>query len=602
MLHYLRIREWQDLVSQLRRVAKDIGLTRARRAAAGRGRRTPAAPGDAGRAAVPSSGCATRATRDYLGARGARFVIWPGSALRQEAAGLGRRRRAGRDLAALGPGRRAGPARVGRAAGRRTWCPAPTASRTGRPGAVRCSAYERVTLYGLPLVTQRRVGYGAIDPEVSRELFIRHALVEGEWTAHHAFVRGNARRVAEVERLEARARRRDLLGRRGGAVRLLRPAGPENRCLATAFRPLVEAAPGGRARPARLRRLGAAAVRDAPGSDADAFPLTWAAGDVQLPLTYQFEPGEESDGVTVHVPLEVLGQLDPDPFSWQVPGLREELVTALIRSLPKAIRRSYVPAPNFATAALWRAGRPGRDRATCAPRWPGRSRAWAAAGSSPSDWDLARRAQPPADDLRVHATRRRRSPVLGDRHRPRRPGQPARPAHRADPGCRGGARSGPTYGAAACAPGRRASPTTCPTGSRSPGPARSSAAIRPWSTRATASRSRSSGRRAGGRRRATPPGCAGCWPSTCPPRRRPPCATLTNQQRLALGAPPHTGGTAALLGRLPGRRPGRPHRRPYGRRAHAGARRRGVRRVARPGAPAGARRLHWVGGRRSPPS
>ncbi len=209
MLHYLRVREWQDLVSQLRRVAKDIGLS------VHRGPIPEETDADRLHQALLAGllshvGLRDAERRDYLGARGARFTLWPGSVLARRppdwvvAAELVETSRLFGRVAA-----HVRPEWVERLAGHlvsRTYSE-PHWSR--RRGAV--MAYERVTLYGLPLVTGRRVPYASVDPALSRELFIREALVGGDWTTHHRFVTENAERVAEVERLEARARRRDLL-------------------------------------------------------------------------------------------------------------------------------------------------------------------------------------------------------------------------------------------------------------------------------------------------------------------------------------------------------------------------------------------------------
>jgi ATP-dependent helicase HrpA len=200
-------------------------------------------------------------------------------------------------------------------------------------------AYERVTLYGIPIVASRRVGYGRIDPVLSRELFIRHALVEGDWQTHHAFFQRNLELIAEVEDLEHRARRRDLLV--GDETCSRSTTSASRRCgIRAALRQLVEA---GQARSARLADFDPAMLVSTAAvvSRAD-YPDTWPLGPLPLQLTYQFEPGTDADGVTVHVPLDALGQVaaeSSDAFEWQVPGLREELVTALIRSLPRLLRR-----------------------------------------------------------------------------------------------------------------------------------------------------------------------------------------------------------------------------------------------------------------------
>ncbi len=206
-------------------------------------------------------------------------------------------------------------------------------------------------MYGVPLVADRLVGYSKVDPEVSRDLFIRHALVEGDWRTHHRFFAANRALLQDVEALEQRARRRDLLvddqvlfdfydARIPGVVvsgrhfdgwwKKVRHEQPE---LLT-FTPDL------------LVRDEAEAVSD------EDYPTVWRLPDAELPVTYQFEPGTAADGVTVHVPLPVLGRLRPEPFEWQIPGLRHELVTQLIRSLPKAVRRSLIPAPDRAADVL----------------------------------------------------------------------------------------------------------------------------------------------------------------------------------------------------------------------------------------------------------
>jgi ATP-dependent helicase HrpA len=409
MLHYLRIREWQDLVSQLRRVAKDIGLS------------VPKGPlaeeVDAPRlhqallaGLLSHVGLRDPARRDYLGARGARFVLWPGSALAKRppewvvAAELVETSRLWGRVAAQVQPEWVEPLAahlVARSYSEPHW--------STRRGAV--MAYERVTLYGVPLVTQRRVAYGGIDPEVARELFIRHALVLNEWTAHHQFIRVNAERVAEVEQLEARARRRDLLADEQDLFDFFEQRLPKDVVSARHFDRWWKRAR--RDQPDLLTFDDSVLLRSAAtGVTEEAFPETWLAGDLPLPLTYQFEPGTEADGVTVHVPLEVLGQLDPAPFSWQVPGLREELVTALIRSLPKSIRRSYVPAPNFATAALGALA----DRVGSGDLQLALADALAAMGGSriePADWDVGRLPSHLRMTFVVHATGDVTSPVLG---------------------------------------------------------------------------------------------------------------------------------------------------------------------------------------------
>ena len=250
-------------------------------------------------------------------------------------------------------------------------------------------AVERVTLYGVPLVAGRKVAYGRIDPEVSRDLFIRHALVEGEWRTHHRFFHDNRELLEDVEELEHRARRRDILVDDETLVAFYDERVPADVVSGPALRRVVEEGAPRAAGPAHLRP-GDAGARRAPARSAP--PTTRTAGSratSTLPLTYQFEPGADADGVTVHVPLTVLNRLSADGFDWQVPGLRAELVTALLRSLPKALRRSFVPAPD--TRRRRAAGRsaPGRRRAV--RRRAGPRAAHATGVTVPRDaWDLAK--------------------------------------------------------------------------------------------------------------------------------------------------------------------------------------------------------------------
>jgi ATP-dependent helicase HrpA len=214
-------------------------------------------------------------------------------------------------------------------------------------------ATERVTLYGLPIVAGRSVAYGRIDPELSRSLFIRRALVEGEWDTRHAFFAANRELLDEVEELESRARRRDIR--------------VDDQALYDFYDARIPAdvVSGGHFdrwwREARHRNpdlltfTRADVVTDASDAlDRRALPEAWRQGDMTMRLSYVFDPGAERDGVTVHVPLKWLPRLEPVGFDWLVPALRPELVTALVRSLPKELRRSLVPVPEVAAAALAR--------------------------------------------------------------------------------------------------------------------------------------------------------------------------------------------------------------------------------------------------------
>ncbi|MBX9639525.1 MAG: ATP-dependent RNA helicase HrpA, partial [Mycobacteriaceae bacterium] len=343
-LHYLRIREWQDLVGQLRSIARDLGIVESDEVAD---------PGQVHAALLAGLlshvGMRREDTREYLGARNARFVLAPGSVLTKRppqwvvAAELVETSRLyGRTAA------RVQPEIVERVAGelvQRTYSEPHWDAQRGE-----VLAYERVTLYGLPLVARRRVGYAKVEPPVARELFIRHALVEGDWQTRHHFFRDNARLRAELEELEERARRRDLLVGDDDVYALYDARIPADVVSARHFDAWWKKQ---RHRTPELLTF----TRDdllrtdekAAGEDR---PDTWRTGDAALALTYRFEPGATDDGVTVHVPIDVLARLGGDEFAWQVPALREELVTALIRSLPKDLRRNFVPAPDTARAVL----------------------------------------------------------------------------------------------------------------------------------------------------------------------------------------------------------------------------------------------------------
>jgi ATP-dependent helicase HrpA len=346
-LHYLRVREWQDLYGQLRQVAKDLGLTL---------NTTPADPQKVHASLLAGLlshiGLRDPETRDYIGARGARFGVFPGSALFKKqprwvmAAELVETSRLWGRIAA-----KIEPEWVEPLAGhlvKRTYSE-PRWEKS--QGAV--MADEKVTLYGVPIVASRRVNYGGIDPVLSRELFIRHALVEGDWETHHKFFHDNRKLLAEVEDLEHRARRRDIMVDDETLFDFYDERVPAEVVSARHFDGWWKKAR--RERPDLLGFEKTMLINQTAGdvSEED-YPDAWRHDGLDLRLTYQFEPGADADGVTVHIPLPMLNQVTAEGFEWQIPGLREDLVTALIRSLPKAIRRSYVPAPNFAKAVLQR--------------------------------------------------------------------------------------------------------------------------------------------------------------------------------------------------------------------------------------------------------
>ncbi|UWE07630.1 ATP-dependent RNA helicase HrpA [Actinacidiphila bryophytorum] len=352
-LNYLRIREWQDIYSQLRSVAKSLGITVTE----------PRSDDDAAdpvrvhqsllAGLLSHLGLKDTDKNEYLGARSAKFAVFPGSALFKkpprwimsaelvETSRLWARVNAKIEPEWVEP---LAQHLVKRSYSEPHW----------EKDQAAVMAYEKVTLYGVPLVAQRKVNYGRIDPEVSRELFIRNALVEGDWRTHHQFFHDNRKLLGEVEELEHRARRRDILVDDETLFDFYDRKLPEHVVSGAHFDSWWKHRR--REEPELLNfehsmliNEGAEAVTKAD------YPDSWRQGALKFRVTYQFEPGADADGVTVHVPLQVLNQAVPDGFDWQIPGLREQVVTELIRSLPKPIRRHYVPAPNYAKAFLERA-------------------------------------------------------------------------------------------------------------------------------------------------------------------------------------------------------------------------------------------------------
>ena len=341
-LHYLRIREWQDLVAQLRDVVtRDLGLH----------------VGDLGahrdhvhRALLTGllSHVGLRANdgRGYLGARGAKFVLWPGSSLAAKpprwvmAAELVETSRLfARAVAAIDPQwiEQAGAHLLSRSYSEPHW--------DARRGVA--MGYERVSLYGIPVVARRRVSWAGVDADLTRELFIRHALVEGEWSAHHRFLARNRDVAADARSLEDKLRRRDVVDD-DALYRFYDERVPATAVSGRHFDSWWKTTR--RTDPGRLDLT----LDDLapPSTDVAGLPDTLHGGDAELPLAYRFDPGADDDGATAQLPLALLNRVSAAAFSWHVPAHRHELAVAFIRGLPKELRRALVPAPEAAVAAL----------------------------------------------------------------------------------------------------------------------------------------------------------------------------------------------------------------------------------------------------------
>ena len=347
-LNYLRVREWVDLFSQLRQVAGQMGIRQ------GSEKGHPDRVHQALLAGLLSHlGMRDGTTREYRGAHGSRFVIAGGSVAgssqpRWVVAGelVETNRLWARMVAAIQPewAERLAPHLVRRSFGEPWW--------DSRRGAAVCR--ETVTLYGLPIVT-RVVGYDRIDVAEARAMFIRCALVEGDWQTHQKFVAANADTLREVRSWGERMRRADVVDDAAVFAFYDRRLGAEvvsGRHFDRWWKDARAADPDLLTmRPEHFLARGASAATD--------FPTTWPQGDFELAVTYRFDPGSALDGATVHVPLAALHQIEPVGFDWGVPGFRDDLVASLVRSLPKEHRRELVPMNEVVDKVAAAVGGPG---------------------------------------------------------------------------------------------------------------------------------------------------------------------------------------------------------------------------------------------------
>ncbi|MBZ5737599.1 ATP-dependent RNA helicase HrpA [Nocardioides mangrovi] len=362
-LNYLRVREWQDFESQLRQVAKEMKIQ------VGQPADNPDSDGihQALLSGLLShiglleerdkkDGARSRGgPREYLGARGARFAVFPGSVLHRKnpqflMAGelVETSRLWARQNAAIKP---EWAERLGRDLVKRTYSE-PHWSR--KRAAV--MAYERVTLYGVPLVADRLVSYGKVDVPLARELFIRHALVYGDWHTRHRFMDTNRKLLEEAEELEHRARRRDIVVDEHTLFDFYDARVGADVVSGAHFDQWWKET---RRRTPDLLTFDLAMLTHDTADEVSAadYPEQWQADSgggsgLTFSISYHFEPGAADDGLTIDVPVATLNRVEAEDFSWNVPGLRAELVTSLIRSLPKNLRVSFVPAPDRAREFL----------------------------------------------------------------------------------------------------------------------------------------------------------------------------------------------------------------------------------------------------------
>lgn len=343
-IHYLRVREWVDLHRQLKRVAADMGIR------VGTEKGHPDHVHQALLAGLLSHiGMRDRQTRVFKGARQAEFVIAPGSVLTRKPADwvmaaelVETNQIYARRVAEVDPRwvERAGAHLVKRSHGEPRWDP-----KGGRAVVV-----EQVTLYGLPLVSDRVLGLDRVDPAAARAWFITKTFVERDvpdhWRARHAFNEHNDQVLERLASMSARTR----------GVKVL-----DDDWMFSFFDERIGDDVTSTQHFDRWWKQQPRDRLDLPDSvdvEAEGFPDVWVQSDIELPLTYRDAPGEPLDGVTVHLPLNGLNQITDEGFDWQIPGHRHELVDQLIRSLPKTIRRELIPLAETVDVVLERLGPP----------------------------------------------------------------------------------------------------------------------------------------------------------------------------------------------------------------------------------------------------
>ncbi|MEJ4118168.1 ATP-dependent RNA helicase HrpA [Corynebacterium marquesiae] len=344
-LHYMRIREWFDLVRQLKDVTKQLGWTYQE----GTERRSDDIHMSLLSGLLSNIGARDGNSKEFQGARNTRFLVFPGSALAKKppeflmAAELVETSRLwARDVAAIDP---AWVEKLGADLLKHNYSE-PTWSRK-RAAAI---AHQKSTLYGVPIVADRTVPYHRVDPSAARDMFIRNALIAGDWNTHHAFFKANAQALDDAAAYEEKARRRGLIVDEDTLFDFYDQRIPAKVTTGRHFDSWWKKER--RRTPDLLDFDPTKLIDDSHEVTEESFPDHWRKGSIDYELTYKFEPGDPLDGVTVMVPIPMLAGLDTEGFDWLVPGLRLELVTELIRSLPKALRRTVVPAPEFAERAI----------------------------------------------------------------------------------------------------------------------------------------------------------------------------------------------------------------------------------------------------------
>ena len=417
-IHYLRFREWRDIAHQLRDMARTIGIhteplgmpsagdvveqasrtgiaDAAAKAAVAFTRSTSAVDTDDIHRSIlvgllSSLGAWDPATRDYTGSRGTHFTIWPGSGITghpdwvMTAELVETSRLFARTVARIRPEWVEPLAKdlLNHVYSEPTW------------NSSRGAAYvqEKVMLYGLTLIADRSVLLGRLGStplgsirgavptdspfaiaqqspitaaELAREMFIRHALVQGQWRERHAFQRRNDEAIERARETECRSRTHGLVADEMALERFFDDLLPASIISAGHFNRWWKNEK--RQNPHLLDYPPELLLPRGLGQTGEGFPDHWQQGELRLPLSYEFHPGSPRDGVSMSIPVEALGRVSDAGTDWLVPGMREELITEAIRALPKAKRRLLAPAPEVAkSVAAWiddfRSGRMSADK------------------------------------------------------------------------------------------------------------------------------------------------------------------------------------------------------------------------------------------------
>jgi ATP-dependent helicase HrpA len=362
-LNYLRVREWQDLIKQLKSIAKPLDIV------AGNAKVDPdgihkcllagllsqiglkqLSDKKAADLVKKNTDKPAKGSNEYLGSNGKKFVIFPGSTLAKKppvaimsAELVETSRLFARMNAAINPewAETLAGDLVKRSFSEPHW--------EKSQGAV--VAYERVMLFGVPIVVSRRMQYSRIDAAMCRDLFIRHALVHGEWDSKQQFDRANQQLLKQLEAIADRARKPQYAPDDEDVFRFYNSRIPQDVLSTRSFEGWWRKAKNETPNLLTMTRDDLLPPEIKAPSDQDN-PKTWQFGEQELKLRYRYEPGAPDDGVTVDIPIALLTQVSADEFDWLVPGMRVDLVAELIRGLPKNLRRNVVPAADWAAKAL----------------------------------------------------------------------------------------------------------------------------------------------------------------------------------------------------------------------------------------------------------